>query len=160
MKLKICSVSDRYINYIRKFDNKVYDNKENKKVHSRKYVGIVLTINSMNYYIPMSSPKKSDYIDVDCKKIRHSVNTIIRMVVKNKEGKLELRGTLRISNMIPVPIEEIKLYDINEETDIKYKEVIRDEISFLRNHKNEKNIISKANLVYKQKRQGLNITYC
>ena len=59
--MKLYSVTDAYINYLRQFENKVYDNKENNRKVSRKYLGIVLSINSFNYYIPMSSPKKSDY---------------------------------------------------------------------------------------------------
>lgn len=43
MKLKIYSVSDEYVKYLRQFDDKVYDNKEDKRIHTRKYVGIVLS---------------------------------------------------------------------------------------------------------------------
>lgn len=57
-KMKLYSVTDRYIDYLRQFDYKVYDNKEDRRKVMRKYLGIVLTINEMNYYIPMSSPKK------------------------------------------------------------------------------------------------------
>ena len=72
------------------------------------------------------------------------MNTIVRMTAKNKYGILELRGTLRISNMIPVPNTEIVLYDVDGEQDIKYKDIIKDEISFLRDPSNEKNIIARA----------------
>ena len=63
MKLNLYSVSDKYIKYLRQFDDRIYDNKEENRIHERKYVGLVLTVNEFNYYIPMSSPKKSDYID-------------------------------------------------------------------------------------------------
>lgn len=159
MKLKIYSVSDEYVKYLRQFDDKVYDNKEDKRIHTRKYVGIVLTINNINYYVPMSSPKESDYFDKERKKIRPSVNTIIRMVAKNKNQEPELRGTLRISNMIPVPIEEIIPYNINNESDEKYKDIIKDEIAFIREPANENKIMAKAQLVYNQKSKQLDIKY-
>lgn len=159
MKLKIYSVSDEYVKYLRQFDNKIYDNKEDIRTHTRKYVGIVINIENINYYIPMSSPKKTDYFDKGCTKIRPSVNTIVRMTVKNKDGILELRGTLRISNMIPVPNTEITLYDVDSELDIKYKDIIIDEIAFLRNSNNAKNIINKAKLVHKQKINNFKINY-
>lgn len=159
MKLKLYSISDKYCNYLRKFDSRIYDNKEEIRTHTRKYVGIVMTINNMNYYIPMSSPKPTDYYDKECTKIRKSTNTIIRIKTKNNKGIEELRGTLRISNMIPVPIEEIEIYNYNAEEDKKYKDVISDEIMFLRNKQNENNIIRKANLVYKQKKNNLEINY-
>ena len=107
----------------------------------------------------MSSPKNTDYFDKECTKIRPSINTIIRMTVKNKNGLLELRGTLRISNMIPVPSQEMELYDLENEQDLKYKDIIKDEIAFLREINNERNIINRAKLVYKQKINGLNISY-
>lgn len=47
----------------------------------RKYLGIVLTIHEMNYYIPMSSPKKSDYKD---NQIRKSIVPIVR-IISNEE---------------------------------------------------------------------------
>lgn len=59
--MKLYSISDNYINYLREYDEKVYDNKEDVRKTTRKYLGIVLKVNNFNYYIPMSSPKKSDY---------------------------------------------------------------------------------------------------
>lgn len=58
--LKIYSVSDKYINYLRKIF-KVYSNKENRRKHTRKYIGVVLELEGYHYYVPMSSPKDSDY---------------------------------------------------------------------------------------------------
>ncbi len=94
MKLNLYSVSDKYIKYLRQFDNKIYDNKEDMRTHERKYLGVVLTVNEYNYYIPMSSPKKSDYLDYDKKIIRSDTKTIIRIHDGNR-----LYGTLRISNI-------------------------------------------------------------
>ena len=42
--------------------------KEDKRRVMRKYLGIVLTINEINYYIPMSSPKRSDYKENEIRK--------------------------------------------------------------------------------------------
>ena len=47
--MKLYSVTDKYIDYLRQFDYKVYDNKEDRRKVMRKYLGIVLTINEMNY---------------------------------------------------------------------------------------------------------------
>ena len=70
MQLNLYSISDEYVEYLRKFDNRVYDNKEDYRVHTRKYLGVVLSINSFNYYIPFSSPKDTDYYDTEKRKIR------------------------------------------------------------------------------------------
>lgn len=152
MKLNLYSVSDKYIKYLRKFDDKIYDNKEEIRTHERKYLGIVLTINEFNYYIPMSSPKKSDYLDYDKKTIRKDTKTIIRI-----HDSSRLYGTLRISNMIPVPITELEPYIISNETDLKYKEVILGELRYINN--NSDKIVKNAQIVYNQKIKNIDIVY-
>lgn len=63
--MKLYSVSDDYINYLRRTFPRIYSNKEDVRVHTRKYVGVVIEINKHKYYIPLSSPKKHDYITID-----------------------------------------------------------------------------------------------
>lgn len=152
MKLNLYSVSDKYIKYLRQFDNKIYDNKEDMRTHERKYLGVVLTVNEYNYYIPMSSPKKSDYLDYDKKIIRSDTKTIIRIHDGNR-----LYGTLRISNMIPVPITELEPYMISNEADSKYKEVILGELRYI--NSNASKIIKYAKIVYNQKIKNIDIGY-
>lgn len=141
--LKIYSVSDRYIEYLRKNNSSVYSNKVGNRNHTRKYVGVVIEISGYKYYIPMSSPKETDYqvAGVD-KVIKKSIVPIIRMVVKNSKGEKELKGTLRISHMIPVPEYELELYDLDNEKDSAYKDLVHNEIIFIR--KNRDKIISNA----------------
>lgn len=152
MKLNLYSVSDKYIKYLRRFENKIYDNKEEIRTHERKYLGIVLTVNGFNYYIPMSSPKKSDYLDFEKKIIRKDTKTIIRI---HEGGRLY--GTLRISNMIPVPITELEPYFISNENDLKYKEVILGELRYINN--NTDKIMKYAKTVYNQKMKNIDIGY-
>lgn len=152
MKLKLYSVSDKYIQYLRSFDNKVYDNKEKSRKHERKYIGVVITVNELNYYIPMSSPKNSDYIDVKNKVIRSDTKTIMRMKVANR-----LYGTLRISNMVPVPINELEPYILSNENDLKYKEIIRGELKYIND--NSEKIIKNAKEVYNQRINNINVGY-
>jgi protein AbiQ len=152
MKLNLYSISDKYIKYLRKFEDKIYDNKEEIRVRTRKYLGIVLTINNCNYYIPMSSPKKSDYIDYEKRIIRKDTKTIIRIDNGNR-----LYGTLRISNMIPVPITELEPYMIETEQDRKYKEVILGELRYINN--NVEKITKNAKIVYNQRIKNENIGY-
>ncbi|MCI8486340.1 MAG: type III toxin-antitoxin system ToxN/AbiQ family toxin, partial [Clostridia bacterium] len=146
------SISDNYIKYLRKFDDKIYDNKEEIRTHERKYLGIVLTVNEFNYYIPMSSPKKSDYLDFDKKIIRNDTKTIIRIHDNNR-----LYGTLRISNMIPVPITELEPYIISNEDDLKYREVILGELRYINN--NSDRIVKYVKTVYNQKIRDIDVGY-
>ena len=152
--LLLFSVSDRYINYLRN-DSKlhnVYDNKDDRRTHTRKYLGAVFQKNGYDYFIPLSSPKDTDYL-IDAfgnKKLRKSVIPIIRMVeIDNKTGKIELKGTLRISNMIPVPQSELSYYDINSETDLDYKNLVNKEYAFIKS--NQDKILKNAEVCYNQK---------
>ncbi len=153
--MKLYAITDQYINYLRKFDKRVYDNKEDKRTVMRKYLGTVLKINQLNYYIPMSSPKKSDYKDNE---IRKSVIPIIRMVSHEEIDDIPvLKGTLRISNMIPVPDSELMLYEPKDEKNKNYKILIEKELEFI--GKNENMIKKYANILYKQKINNYDVSY-
>ena len=146
---KIYSVSDKYIEYLRENEANVYSNKIDNRTHTRKYIGTVLEINNHKYFVPMSSPKDSDYqVAGDNKVIKKSIVPIIRMTEKNK-GVKELKGTLRISHMIPVPDSELILYDLDNEKDTDYKALVQSEAIFIRKHSSK--IESNAKLMYKQK---------
>lgn len=149
-EFKLYSISDEYVEWLREDFPNVYSNKVNARTHTRKYLGVVLHIDRYNYYIPMSSPKNSDYqIAGKDKVIRKSIIPIIRIVVKNAAGKKELKGTLRISHMIPVPASELELYDLENEEDSNYKDLVQNEMIFIR--KNREKIMDNAKLLYKQK---------
>ena len=149
-EFKLYSVSDKYVEWLRKDFPNVYSNKINARTHTRKYLGVVLHIDKYSYYIPMSSPKDSDYqIAGDNRVIKKSIVPIIRIVVKNAAGEKELKGTLRISHMIPVPASELILYDLENEADSAYRDLVQNEMIFIR--KNREKIMSNAILLYKQK---------
>lgn len=150
---KLYSVSDRYIHFLRTDFPNVYSNKEGHRTHTRKYIGVVLQINEFKYYIPMSSPKESDYqVAGEGKVIKKSIVPVMRIVVKNNMGVKELKGTLRISHMIPVPETELELYDVDNEKDKAYKDLIQNELIYIR--RNKEKIEKNAKLIYKQKLEG------
>lgn len=149
-QFKLYSVSDEYVEWLRKDFPNVYSNKIDSRTHTRKYLGVVLQIGKYNYYVPMSSPKDSDYQVAGANKvIKKSIVPIIRIVEKTTSGEKELKGTLRISHMIPVPKSELELYDLENEMDSTYKNLVQKEMIFIR--KNREKINSNAKLLYKQK---------
>lgn len=148
-EFKIYSVTDNYIEYLRQTVPGVYSNKQDNRTHTRKYVGTVLEMHGFKYYVPMSSPKENDYqVAGNGKVIKKSIIPIIRMTEKNGEEK-ELKGTLRISHMIPVPESELLLYDLDNEPDEDYKALVNAEAIFIR--KNSDKIRNNAEIMYKQK---------
>ena len=127
--LKLYEISEEYISYISAAERYVFSSKENDRNHTRKYLGIVYSIQGYNYYIPLSSPKNSDYrIENGERKIRPSIIPIIRITSQSSSGKSELKGTLKLSNMLPVPASELILYDIDHESDPFYKSLIQKEM--------------------------------
>ncbi|MDD6419060.1 MAG: type III toxin-antitoxin system ToxN/AbiQ family toxin [Clostridium sp.] len=110
-RLKLYYISNDYIDYLRKFDDKVRFNKN----HSRPYVGIVYTYNNNNYFAPLSSPKP---------KYQKMKKTAIDIWLID-EGNLEV---INFNNMIPCPIEELTelLPTVKEE---KYKKLLENQIS-------------------------------
>ena len=151
--MQLYSVSDRYINYLRKKFPRVYSNKETMRVHTRKYLGVVMEINSYKYYIPLSSPKdKHDYVVEDGKKTIRKDSLIVMRIVSGMGDNKELKGTLQIGTMIPVPDTEIELYDVKNESDQAYKDLVNEEIIYIRKHKNT--IIRNARVLYSKRKSG------
>ncbi len=147
MNLEFYEISDEYVDYMKQFFlTTMLDNKVGSRKHSRKYVGIVLKINSINYFAPLSSPKKFDYMTDG--RIRKSSFLVLRMVHKYKDG-ISLLGTIKLNNMLPVPDSEVKMINMDLYEDKAYKELIKNELMWIRN--NLSKIYSQALLLYRLK---------
>lgn len=135
MSIEIISVSDRYIDYLKrdpKTQGRVFDNKQATRLHTRKYLRV--NVGEHEFYIPFSSAKPTDYrMDIDNHMhIRASVTPIIRITDKNsKTREMELLGTLKLSNMIAVPEGERIAYSIDGEPDESYKNLMLKEYRFI-----------------------------
>ncbi len=80
--MEIYTLSTAYAKYLQKFDKNILNN-EDKDGGIRKYVGIVYNISSFNYFVPLSSPKDTDYTVVKGKTvIRRSIVPIHRIVIR------------------------------------------------------------------------------
>lgn len=110
-KLKWYVVDKEYVNYLRKYDNKVENIDYSEKM--KPYIGILLEINKFNYYVPISSVKDKHY------KIKEGMDFI---KIKHND---KIIGVLNINNMIPI-------FDYNVEI-LKYKD-----IDIYRNFKSDK----------------------
>ena len=151
--MEFYSVTDGYIDYLSSVHTHVYSNKEITRKNPRKYLGVVFENNGYKYFIPLSSPKKGDFVQNSqgVKEIRKDTYLIFRIVSHEKDGD-ELKGTLRIANMIPVPESELLIYDVNYESDVDYKNLVLKEQEYVR--KNSEKIISRAKNVYNKHKCG------
>ena len=75
MILKLYEVDNNYIDYLKKYDEKVLNYGGEKYKVNRIYLGILLKINEFIYIAPLSSPKNKDYdLDKKIKKIYKNNN--------------------------------------------------------------------------------------
>lgn len=151
--MKLYSISDEYISFLRKQFPRIYSNKEDVRIHTRKYLGVVIELENHKYYIPLSSPKKKhDYVTIDGVETIRKDSLIVMRIVSCKGGRKELKGTLQIGTMIPVPDSEIELYDVDGELDQAYKDLIEEELIYIRKH--EDRIKKNAKILYSKKKAG------
>lgn len=127
-------IDEKYINYLHKIEPRVQFNKN----EHRPYIGIVLSINSVDYYVPLESPK-----------LNHKNIKAGGPVFKLDDGKLGIMG---FNNMIPVLPSCLKEFNILEEQDEKYKMLLLNQLKFC--EKNKLLIKNRAESVYNKTIKG------
>ena len=119
INLRIVKVRPSYCDYLRKFDNKVSYNKNEKEL--RPFIGILFRIENLEYFAPLSSPKPKH------KKMKNTMDFL-----KIKNGEL---GAVNFNNMIPVYKELYYIIDLNEKTtnveELKYQKLLKEQLGWL-----------------------------
>ncbi|MBQ9707742.1 MAG: type III toxin-antitoxin system ToxN/AbiQ family toxin, partial [Firmicutes bacterium] len=108
MAIKLYEVEDAYIDYLSDYVPHLFHNKKDKQRHSRKYIGIVLTINGLNYFAPLSSFKKKHH------KMKNTVDLI----------KVGAYAVINLNNMFPVPDGLYQYVDFSKEKDANYRNLL------------------------------------
>lgn len=102
-------IKDEYIEYLHNVDSKVPDNKH----ETRPFVGIVLKIHELDYYVPLSSPKP-----------KHKT-------MKNSKDFRKIRGgeygAINFNNMLPVIKEALIEFNIQDIPDYKYRNLLQNQ---------------------------------
>ena len=131
MAIRICEIDTRYTTYLGGFDPLV--SREHIGANPRKFLGIIMDLNGIQYYAPMSSPKSK----------HTSLNPKTLDIYKIDEGKL---GIVNLNNMIPVPPQAVIAFDISDIKDEKYKLLLTEQARLFR--RDEIKIVRKANVLY------------
>lgn len=126
-RLKFYNVDDEYIEYLYSIDNRVPFNKNSK----RPYIGIILEINKFKYFAPMFSPKQ-----------QHNKYKTNATYIKIGEGL----GIIKLNNMIPVNIKNLRYIDFNNIEDKKYRNLLIQQNNYIQ--LNTDKIREKANKLY------------
>ncbi len=140
INLKIVRVNPEYCDYLRKYDNKVAYNKNEKEL--RPFIGILFKIDTCEYFAPLSSPKLKH------KNMKNTVDFF-----KIKDGEL---GAVNFNNMIPVMKRDYTIVDLNKETltisELKYQKLLRMQLNWL--NENYYQVKNKSFKLYKLYNSG------
>lgn len=62
VELRFCEINDKYVKYLNNIDKRVPLPKKEDQLHNRKYIGVIFTINNIDYFVNLSSykPEKHD----------------------------------------------------------------------------------------------------
>lgn len=118
-KLRFYRIREGYIEYLNTKDRRVQYNKGQR----RPYLGVVLEVNGHKYFVPMESPKKNH------ENIKPGVH-----IMRIDGGKY---GLLGFNNMIPAKEFFLIPFDIAEEPDEHYRNLLWNQLEFCNAHRNE-----------------------
>ncbi len=123
-----------YCNYLRKFDNKVPYNYNDKVL--RPFVGVLFTIDEIMYFAPLSSPK------VKHLKLKSKLDFF-----KIDNGKL---GAINFNNMVPVTDNNIIKLDLDKacltKSEEKYTKLLKEQIYWL--NRNDEKLYGRSKKLY------------
>ena len=148
INLKIVRIDSNYCDFLRKYDNRVIYNKNDKEL--RPFIGILFTIDDYEYFAPLSSPKPKH------KKMKNTLDFF-----KIKYGEL---GAVNFNNMIPVKEKNYSLINLNEKVttieEMKYQKMLREQLLWLNaNYYQIKNKSMKLYNLYNNGRLPENIKF-
>ena len=136
--IRIYEIKSEYVKYLGNYQKHIFSQSNGKE--RRKYIGIVLEINGMKYFAPLSSYKDKH------KKMRETVDFI----------KIKKYAVINLNNMIPVPADQIIELDINKEKDLNYRYLLQAESREVNRQKSR--IRKNTEIVYSHKLHNGNMT--
>lgn len=128
-ELKLYNVNSSYVDQLHNLDYRV---EKHHGKHNKPYLGIILKINNIHYFVPLSSPKP---------KHKHMYESLTFIKVTNKSP------VLNINNMIPVPDGFYQEINIDKISDYKYRDLLNAEQIDCRRKSHK--IIKNAKLIHK-----------
>lgn len=131
--IQFYEINKKYVDYLVPYAPHLFHNSQKGQANERKYIGIVMQINGMDYFAPLSSFKP-----------KHT---------KMKEGldfiKVQSYAVINLNNMFPVPPSESSYVNFGAIKDTRYKSLLLAEYRYIKSiqEKIRKNAIA----LYKHK---------
>ena len=114
--IKLYTVDPRYIDYLCVHCPHLFHNKKPTQANERKYIGIVLRVEDMNYFAPLSSFKD---------KHRHMKEGLDLLKIKDY-------AVINLNNMFPAQLVSCHYVDIAKVHNQKYKDLLLAEWRYIK----------------------------
>lgn len=155
MSVQLFTISDSFIRQLSQIDSRVLSNHENKRLHKRPYIGFLIQLGRFDYFLPLSSPDSTDYIEG---KVRPSTRTILRRFDKDNDSI----GKILLNNRIPVLLSQVTKIQIPKKQpvgieDRNYINLLLKERKWISSHISL--IIKNSKIIYQQKKNETNLEY-
>lgn len=114
--IKLYEVSPAYIDYLAPHAPHLFRNKQAAQQNERKYIGVVLTVNGVDYFAPLSSFKEKH------RKMQEGLDFI----------KVKNYALINLNNMFPVPAGQYSYVNISKERNPKYRSLLLAEYRYIK----------------------------
>ncbi len=134
--LKLYEISSAYIDYLVPYVPHLFQNKQAGQQNERKYIGVVLSVNDMDYFAPLSSFKEKH------RRMQEGLDFI----------KIRNYAVINLNNMFPVPAGQYSYVDISKERNPRYKSLLLAEYRYIKSV--QERIRKNAAILYRLKISG------
>lgn len=131
--IKIYEINPTYIEYLVPHAPHLFHNSRKGQANARKYIGVVLQINGMDYFAPLSSFKPKH------KTMKDGLDFI----------KIKNYAVINLNNMFPAPAGECTYVNIGAVKDSAYRALLLSEYRFIKSI--QERIRKSAASLYKHK---------
>ena len=114
--IKLYEIAPAYVDYLVPHAPHLFQNKRAGQQNERKYIGVVLTVNGMDYFAPLSSFKEKH------RRMQEGLDFI----------KIKNYAVINLNNMFPVPPGAYSYVDISKERNPKYKSLLLAEYRYVK----------------------------
>ena len=165
--LDIINVNSKYIDYLRTFSklSGVLEHKADvSTTGGRKYVGVILSVDNKEYFIPIHSGSKEE----KKRNIVYKNNNGIRKIKRSKfdiyyistdaNGNEKLQQVLKVAYMIPLPKSVRIQYSIQNEANPVFKTNFQNLYNWINQQNNKNYLVSRANKIYFDKIKYSNLS--
>ena len=129
--IRLYEIDEQYVDYVAEIASHAFHNSQPGQRHSRKFIGVILKVNGLDYFAPLSSFKETHI---------HMPETVDFIKIKRY-------AVININNMFPVPMNLVVYVDISKEKDPKYRSLLLAEYRVIKSLQDT--IRRNAEIVYK-----------